>query len=205
MKGRCVRRTERQSKRISCVSSSPPWHYLSILFLFWLQLYLPHFTIQCFRGSIKRLPSICHVHCCCCNIVTGEEAPLGWTLQYLPFNKQCYVIREKQRWTEKQRRWGGRSGRGEIFKRTKSSIRTSGRRLCRLTDGSGKHKVCFMIWLDWADSSAPLISHLISLLLCKPKLQTQTQTIPHSHLRLAIQAKSWTNGVKQLQTTSAFN
>lgn len=106
--GTRIRLTKRQSKRMSCISSSPVWPYLSILFLLWLQLSLSHFTFQCFHGSIKHLSFVCHVHhCCCCNIVTNitrEEAPLGCVLQYPPFNKQCYVIAERQRWTEKQRR-----------------------------------------------------------------------------------------------------
>lgn len=80
------------------------------------------YNSHCFHGSIKHLSSVCHVHYCCCNIVTnitGAKAPLGCIQQYPPFIKQFYVISEKQRWTGKQRRQGGRN---------------SGRCLCSLTD-----------------------------------------------------------------------
>ena len=36
-------------------------------------------------------------------VLREKKAPPGRVLQYPPFNKQRYVIREQQKWTEKQK------------------------------------------------------------------------------------------------------
>lgn len=174
--GTRIRLTKRQSKRMSCISSSPVWSsYLSILFLLWLQLSISHFALQCFHGSIKNicLPFVM-LHCCWCNIVTnitGVTVPLGMYVR--PFNKQCYVIRESRGWRR------NREDEEEDVK-----FRT----VFSLTDRSWKHKVNFMFCLDSRHLYSP---DLISLLLRKPKLYS-----PPLIIQAKLNVASWANKVK---------
>lgn len=109
-----IKLTKRQSKLMSYIFSPPVWPFFSILVL----LSSNKAFVLCLPCKLLLLQY--------CYKYYRRKKKLHRDIQnnICPLIKKCYVIREKQKQTEKQRGRRESSDRGEIFKRTKSLTRT---------------------------------------------------------------------------------